>query len=355
MTAGQTRDSAARWRAGMMVIGVGMLALSACSASSDASSAMSSSADATMAEGMASAPTGGVAASSSSAASSSAASSSAAGGATAGSSVAGGATAGSSPVVPALDDRQIIRTADLQIRLPLPADTPDDRLAAAQGDALDAAVNKARSQVIGLGGFVADLQQAGGSASLVLRVPAAGYDALRAGAQEWGVVTSSSESAQDVTEAYTDVESRITSMKTSVDRIRTLLSQATAVGEVITIESELSRREADLEALEGRRQVLADQVSLGTVTVTLAAVRDEATDVAVAAKADRGGFLGGLDAGWSGLVAFLTGVGVVIGAVLPFVPLVVVAVIAAWWGRRVMRRRRDTTAPVARTEAPTPA
>lgn len=331
----------------MVVIGVGMLALSACSASSDASSAMSSSADAGMAEGVASAPTGAAAAASSSAASSSAASSAGA---------AGGAAAGASAEVPALDNRQIIRTADLQIRLPLPADTPDDRLAAAQGEALDAAVNKARSQVIGLGGFVADLQQAGGSASLVLRVPAAGYDAFRAGAQEWGVVTSSNESAQDVTEAYTDVESRIISMKTSVDRIRTLLSQATAVGDVITIESELSRREADLEALEGRRQVLADQVSLGTVTVTLAAVRDGATDVAVVAKADRGGFLGGLDAGWSGLVSFVTGVGVVIGVVLPFVPLVAVVAVALWAALRSVRRRRGGGAsPVVRTDTPSPA
>lgn len=335
----RTMASRARWQT-WVALGIAVLALSGCSSSSDTASAtMSSSAAAgSMAEGFASVPTGGVAA-----------------GAT--SSSAATSAAGAPAEVPtALDNRQIIRTADLQIRLPLAADIPDDQLAKAQDDAMDAAVNKARSQVIGLGGFVADLQQAGGSASLVLRVPAANYDAFRTGAQEWGVVTSSTESAQDVTEEYTDVASRITSMKTSVDRIRTLLSQATAVGDVITIESELSRREADLEALEGRSQVLADQVSLGTVTVTLAAVRDDAPVAATVAEEDRGGFLGGLADGWSGLLAFLTAVGVVIGAVLPFVPLVAVIALLVWWVRRSVRRRREVSgAPVVRTDAPTPA
>ncbi len=245
--------------------------------------------------------------------------------------------------IPALDNRQIVRTADLQIRLRLAADTPDDGLAGAQRDALDTAVNKARAQLVGIGGFVADLRQTGSSASMVLRVPADRFDTFRAGAREWGEVTAGTESTLDITDQYTDVESRITSMRTSVDRIRTLLTQATAIGDVITIESELARREADLDALQGRRQVLADQVALGTISVTLTAVRD-VVDGPVLVE-NRSGFLAGLAAGWSGLLAFLTGVARVLGAVLPFVPVVLVLVLVGWGVRRLIRRHRTPPAP----------
>lgn len=339
-----SRAAAARWRAGLAGAGVGVILLGACSNGSDSTAASTSSSAGAM---------------SSSAAMSRAADAPAAEAASAGGVAADAGApvpvAGAPTGIPALDNRQIVRTADLQIRLPLPADTPDAELEAKQQQALDAAVNRARSQLIVLGGFVADLQQAGGSASLVLRVPAAQYDAFRAGAQEWGEVTASTEAAQDVTDEYTDVESRIASMKTSVDRIRALLSEATAVGDIITIESELSRREADLESLEGRRQVLADQVSLGTVSVTLTAVRTPAAEVVVAPADDRSGFVGGLRNGWDGLLTFLSAAGLVIGAVLPFVPLLAVVGLLGWWLRRTVRRHRAEPIGAPRAEGPTPA
>ncbi len=326
----------------------GTVLLAACTGSSDSAAAGSTAMSSVGAISSAAATSA-----SSSAAGAPPAVDAAASGAAESGAAAGGA--GAAPVA-ALDDRQIIRTADLQIRLTVPADTADDELEQRQQEELDKAVNNVRAQLLAAGGFVADLRQAGNSASLILRVPAAGYDAFRAGAQQLGEVTSSTEAAQDVTDEYTDVESRIASMRTSVDRIRTLLSEATAVGDIITIESELSRREADLESLAGRRQVLADQVALGSVSLTLTAVRAAADTAVVAPPAkDRGGFLGGLDDGWNGLLAFLTGVGVVVGAVLPFVPLIVVAALVVWWVRRTVRRHRGRPVTAPRVDEPTPA
>lgn len=268
---------------------------------------------------------------------------------------AGGTGAAAATGLPALDNRQVIRTADLQIRLAVPADTADEELGAAQQEALDQAVNNARAQLLAVGGFVADLRQAGNSASLVVRVPADAYDSFRAGAGRLGEVTSSTESATDVTEEFTDVESRIASMRISIDRIRALLAEATAVGDIITIESELSRREADLESLAGRRQVLADQIALGTVSMTLTAERSVAEPPGADPDEDRGGFLGGLAAGWNGLVSFLGGVGVVVGVVLPFVPLLAVAVLLVWWVRRSVRRARTEPVAAPPVDGPTPA
>ncbi|WP_111766714.1 DUF4349 domain-containing protein [Nakamurella deserti] len=329
-----------RWLHVVAAAGAAVLLLASCSGTSDAAGSTSSAAGFPT-EAMASAPASAAAAES-------------AGGAAVDAADAQGAAPAAAPL--ALDNRQIIRTADLQIRLTVPADTPDETLEQTQQEELDKAVNNARAQLLALGGFVADLQQAGNSASLVLRVPAENYEAFRTGAQKLGEVTSSTEAAQDVTEEFTDVESRIASMKVSVDRMRTLLAQATVVADIIAIEGELSRREADLDSLEGRRQVLADQVALGTVSMTLTAVRAAAETAPVApAEEDRSGFLGGLADGWRGLKSFLTGVGVVVGAVLPFLPLVAVVALLGWWVRRTARRHREQPVSAPRADDPTPA
>ncbi len=238
--------------------------------------------------------------------------------------------------VPALDSRRVIRTADLQLRLTVGADVPDAELAAARREALDAAVNNARAQAITEGGFVGDLQQSNGSASMVIRIPAGKFDDFLTAAAKLGEVTSRTESAQDVTDEYTDVESRIATMRTSVDRLRTLVAQATVVADIISIESQLTSREADLESLEGRLAVLKDQVGLSTVSVTFTVARDSGAVVEPAP--DRSGFLGGLASGWRALLDFLTAVGVFLGLILPFLPFAAILVAVIWiWRRRVRR------------------
>ena len=57
-----------------------------------------------------------------------------------------GAASGAS--LPALDNRQIVRTADFQIALTVAADVADDALAQAERDAVDAAVANARAQAL---------------------------------------------------------------------------------------------------------------------------------------------------------------------------------------------------------------
>ena len=54
---------------------------------------------------------------------------------------------------------------------------------------------------------------------------------------------------QDVTESLVDVESRLVTQQASVDRVRALLAKANTIGEVVSIESELTKREADLDSL----------------------------------------------------------------------------------------------------------
>ena len=145
------------------------------------------------------------------------------------------------------------------------------------------------------------------------------------------------QSAEDVTEQVVDLDSRIATQRTSVDRVRVLLARATTVDEIVRIEQEVTTREADLESLEQRRQALAGQVAMSTVTI-----RVGKSDAVPAREQDEsGGFLAGLSDGWG---AFLDAAAVtlrVIGAVLPFLLVLAVPAVPAvrWW------RRRRTAAP----------
>ena len=47
------------------------------------------------------------------------------------------------------------------------------------------------------------------------------------------------------------------------------MSKATTIGDIVALEAELSRRQADLEALQARQRTLADQTAQATVTVRL--------------------------------------------------------------------------------------
>jgi hypothetical protein len=76
-------------------------------------------------------------------------------------------------------------------------------------------------------------------------------------------------STDDVTDQVADLDARISTGQASVDRVRDLLAKAQNIGEIVSLESDLSRREADLESLKSRKHKLDDQTTLSTITAVL--------------------------------------------------------------------------------------
>jgi hypothetical protein len=228
---------------------------------------------------------------------------------------------------PAIADRKLIRTANLEL---------------AAANVVDV-TNRARDIAVTFGGFAGQEDVRGDEASITLHVPAAQFD--RALGQLSGLVAidkvrSRSENAQDVTEQLVDTDSRITTQRASVERVRGLLAKAQSVAEIVQIESELTKRESDLESLEKTHESLSGQVALAQVTVKV--TKDVRPPPAVQQQ-DSGGFLAGLAGGWR---AFLATGGVllrVLGALLPF--LVVLGIPGVIWARRWLRRRRAIAQP----------
>ena len=155
---------------------------------------------------------------------------------------------------------------------------------------------------------------------------------------------SRSSSTQDVTQDVADVDARVASMQASIARVRAILSRAERIGDVVSVEGELSRRTTELESLQARQRALAGQVHYATITLLLKADRAAAP----AAPADRGGFAGGLRDGWHAFTAALGWVLTAVGALLPFL-LLAVPVAVAW---AALRRRRLTAAPSAPAPRP---
>lgn len=101
---------------------------------------------------------------------------------------------------------------------------------------------------------------------------------------EIGEIRTQNVTADDVTERIVDLESRISTAAASVDRLRTLLSEATDIESIVELESELLARETELETLRGSLRTLENQVALATIVLTLTeAATRPAMDVDVSA------------------------------------------------------------------------
>ncbi|MFF7852815.1 DUF4349 domain-containing protein [Streptomyces sp. NPDC007904] len=232
----------------------------------------------------------------------------------------------------------IIRTASLTVQV---KDAPK-------------ALAEARATTEDAGGYVGDEttsrdEEGHEHTRVVLRVPVAQYKEVLADLEGAGKLLERSAKARDVSEQVVDVESRISSQRASVARVRELMDRATKLSDVVALEGELSTRQADLEALLARQQSLKDRTSLATITLSLSE-----TPVEKAAKDDDPGFVDALAGGWDAFVTMLRWLAVAIGAVLPFAA--VTALLVLLWLRLVRPRlaRRAPTAPAAGVPAPLP-
>ncbi|WP_344220559.1 DUF4349 domain-containing protein [Kribbella sancticallisti] len=236
--------------------------------------------------------------------------------------------------------RAIIKTGSLTI------ETTDDVSAQRQ---------KAIGIVAGLRGQVASEDTGSNGegkitqANLVLKVPTAAYETAIERLSGLGTRTAIHQESSDVTEQVVDVDSRIASQRASLERMRTLLTKATTIGEIVSVETELTRREADLESLLAKQKNLSLQTELATLSLTIAE-KGKAPD---APKEDDRGFLAGLRGGWDAFTATFSALATAIGAMLPF--LIVIALIGIpLWRFRSRLRRPATPAVATATPAGTP-
>jgi hypothetical protein len=237
---------------------------------------------------------------------------------------------GVSPVV--LQDAAIIKTGAIEL----------------ESDDVGQAITKIKGLVLTSGGRISSEDTATNASGeefrsrIELQVPVGKFDAVYDEIPTYGTHADRKQSSKDVTGELADVNSRVRSAQDSIDQLRELFSRATKLGHVITLERELSERQADLEALEAQQRSLNAQTTMSTILVSITEPQPVATTKTK--DDDQAGFVSGIKKGWDGMVTFVVGTAHAVGLVLPIASLLLVVALSVWLIVRRFTPRRD--APV---------
>ncbi|MEK6751068.1 MAG: DUF4349 domain-containing protein [Chloroflexota bacterium] len=82
-------------------------------------------------------------------------------------------------------------------------------------------------------------------------------------------------SGEDVTDQFVDLQSQLTNLEATRERIKSFLDQATSVDEALRINQELSNIEAQIEQIKGQMNYLQDRSAFSTITINFEPVLPE--------------------------------------------------------------------------------
>jgi Domain of unknown function (DUF4349) len=233
--------------------------------------------------------------------------------------------------------QSIIYTASLTVR-------PPDVAAAAK---------LAISIVVGAGGYTADEQVSGKSpgtasgetVSLTLKVPVPAYQGVlgRLSSPTLGKQLAMQQHATDVTQQVADVNSLVLSEQDAIAALRGLLKRAASVPGLLQVQQQISQDQSYLNSLLSQQRALNQETSYATITMTLVSPQ-VAVHHNVTSK--NNGFRAGLAAGWRALRHATALVLTALGAVLPFLIVILVLGGIGYLGwRRFGGRRAAPTQP----------
>jgi hypothetical protein len=137
----------------------------------------------------------------------------------------------------------------------------------AQVDHVPSGIDQVIEAASAVGGFLASRTDS----SVTVRVPAARFREALGRVEALATVTSRNVQAEDVTEAFHDLEVRLQNLRSVQARLQQFLSRASNVSEALAVERELERVGQQIDEVEGRMRFLANRAAFSTITVTLTA------------------------------------------------------------------------------------
>ncbi|MEO7447745.1 MAG: DUF4349 domain-containing protein [Humibacillus sp.] len=174
---------------------------------------------------------------------------------------------------------------------------------------------------------------------LTLSVPEPKLDGVLTELSTLGTISYRSAQAQDVTASDIDTRARIEPARASIERVRALMAKSTDLQQLLSLESELTRRQSDLDSLTQQLADLDRRTTMSDVTVTLwtpAAADQVSADSGVVAS---------LRSAWEGLLGSLTVIVTGLAVLLPWLLLAGLGTLL--WVRVARRRRASVTAATA--------
>lgn len=108
------------------------------------------------------------------------------------------------------------------------------------------------------------------SYNLRIRIPSENFEQLIASIESGGdEIMHKSVQTRDVTEQYTDIETRLANKRGYLNRYKELLGKANTIKDILAIEEQIRPLEEEIESQEGRLRYLSDQVAFSTLHMTL--------------------------------------------------------------------------------------
>jgi len=227
----------------------------------------------------------------------------------------------------------------------------------AETEGFDALIPELQDQVEALGGYIENIsvynlgsyyvesrleKQRG--ADITARVPKEKLDGFLARVGEQTNVTSRSESVEDVTLQYVDLESHKKALLLEQERLMELLSEAESVEDTIAIEGRLSEVRYQLESMESQLRTYDNRIDYSTVYLFIQEVRNYSpSENASVGQRIADGFVKSLkDIGY-GIRDFAIGFVIDIPYILLWIVIIAVAVLVLrifWkiWKKHALKR-----------------
>jgi hypothetical protein len=155
------------------------------------------------------------------------------------------------------DGALVIKTGSLEIEVP----------------DLSPTLLKARTAIVGLGGYVSASQQTSGDerqvASVTYRIPAERWDEALDALKKLGTkLVGEQTQAVDVTTQVVDLDARITNLRAAEAQLQGIMARAEKIPDILEIQAQLTQVRGEIESYVAQKQNLEDQATYGTLAVT---------------------------------------------------------------------------------------
>lgn len=141
-------------------------------------------------------------------------------------------------------------------------------------------LEKLHTDILSSGGYIESESESmwgddNHNCTLVIRIPADKLDSWVSGVNEYGTITYRSQSQENATLTYIDMESRITALRTEQEALLGLMSRAESMEDIIAIQSQLTNVNYEIESYESQLRSLSNSVKYATIYLDINEVSHE--------------------------------------------------------------------------------